>query len=64
MQKGNTDMTYLSNGTVVTDAEASSDNAALSAQGYTIRHIETWHDHSQTCIVWDCPKISEADIPF
>ena len=57
-------MTHLSNGSVVTDAEASDENAALSGQGYTIRHIETWHDHDQTCIVWDRPEISEADIPW
>ena len=58
-------MTHLSNGTVVTDAEASNENAALSAQGYTIRHIETWHDaDDQTCIVWDSPEIDEADIPY
>lgn len=57
-------MTHLSNGTVVTDAEATSENAALFAQGYTIRHIETWHDANETCIVWDRPRINEADIPY
>ncbi len=58
-------MTHLDNGTVVTDLDAHSDNAQLSDQGYTICHIETWHretDHS--CIVWDAPEITEADLPF
>jgi len=57
-------MTHLSNGTVVTDLDAHDDNAALTAQGYTIGHIETWHDQGQTCIVWDAPQITEADLPY
>lgn len=57
-------MTHLSNGTVATDFDAHSDNAALAAHGYTIRHIETWHEHDTTCIVWDPPEITEADLPF
>ena len=57
-------MTHLSNGTVATDLDAHDDNAALAAQGYTIRRIETWHDHDQTCIVWDAPEIIEADLHF
>ena len=57
-------MTQLSNGTIVTDIDAVHDNAALTAQGYTIRHIETWHDHATTCILWDAPAITEADCPF
>ncbi len=57
-------MTHLSNGTVATDLDAHDDNAALTAQGYTIRHIETWHDHDTSCIVWDAPRISEADLPY
>ena len=57
-------MTQLSNGTIVTDIDAAHDNAALTAQGYTIRHIETWHDHGTTCILWDAPAITEADCPF
>ena len=64
MQIGNITMTHLSNGTVATDIDAHDDNAALSAQGYTIRHIETWHDHGQTCVVWDAPEITETDCPF
>ena len=54
-------MTHLSNGTVATDLDAHDDNAALAAQGYTIRHIETWHDLDHTCIVWDAPEITESD---
>ncbi|WP_158258363.1 hypothetical protein [Rhodopila globiformis] len=58
-------MTHLSNGTVATDIDANDDNAALSAQGYTIRHIETYHrDIDVSCIVWDAPAITEADLPF
>ena len=57
-------MTHLSNGTVVTDLDNDSDNRSLSTQGYTIRHIETWHDHDQSFIVWNTPEISEADLPY
>jgi len=57
-------MTQLSNGTIVTDIDATHDNTALTAQGYTIRHVETYHDHDQTCIVWDAPRITEADLPY
>jgi hypothetical protein len=66
IQKGNIAMTHLSNNTVATDIHAHADNAALTAQGYTIRHIETWHrdGHDDTCIVWDSPGISETDPPY
>jgi hypothetical protein len=58
-------MTHLDNGTVVTDLDAHSDNAVLTDQGYTIRHIETWHrDFDHSCIVWDAPDITEADLPY
>ncbi len=51
-------MTHLSNGTVATDLDAHEDNATLSAQGYTIRQIETYHrDTDMSCIVWDAPTI-------
>lgn len=53
-------MTHLSNGTVVTELDNAADNRTLSGQGYTIRHIETWHDHDQACIVWDAPAITDA----
>ena len=48
-------MTQLSNGTIVTDIDATHDNNTLIAQGYTIRHVETYHDHDTTCIrrVWE-----------
>jgi hypothetical protein len=65
MQIGIFAMTHLTNGTVVTDLDASDENAALTAQGYTIRHVETWHrvtDH--TCVVWDAPEISVAELPY
>ena len=57
-------MTQLSNGTVATDLDAHADNAHLTAQGYTVRHIETWHENDTTCIIWDAPQITEADLPF
>ena len=57
-------MTHLSNGTIVTDQDAHDDNTSLTERGYTIRRIETWHDHEQTCIVWDAPEITEEDLPF
>ena len=63
-KKGITDMTHLGNGTVATDIHAMDYNAALTAQGYTVRHIETWHDHDSTIVVWDAPEIAEADLPF
>ena len=65
MQIGNFAMTHLSNGTVVTDLDANDDNAALTAQGYTIRHVETWHrETDHTCVVWDAPQISAAELPY
>lgn len=57
-------MTHLSNGTTVTDIDATDSNTALSAQGYTIRHIEDFHGHTSV-IHWDHPDaITEADLPF
>jgi hypothetical protein len=57
-------MTQLSNGAIVTDIDATHDNNALIAEGYTIRHVETWHNHDTTCILWDAPQITEADLPY
>jgi hypothetical protein len=57
-------MTELSNGTVATDVNAHGDNATLTDKGYTIRHIETWQEHDTTCVVWDAPEITKADLPF
>jgi hypothetical protein len=56
-------MTHLADGTVVTDID-SDNNARLTNAGYTIRHIETWHDLGHSCIVWDAPEITDADCPF
>jgi hypothetical protein len=65
MQKGNSAMTELSNGIIVTDLHAHDDNLALSQRGYSIRHIETWHEQdNQTFIHWDAPELTEADLPF
>ena len=57
-------MTHLGNGTVATDIDATDYNTTLVAQGYTVRHIETWHENDTTCIIWDAPQITEADLPF
>ena len=57
-------MTKLSNGTIVTDLLNETDNHNLSRQGYTIRHIETYHAEDETCITWDAPQLTEADLPF
>jgi hypothetical protein len=65
MQKGNAAMTQLSNGTIVTDIDAYDDNLSLSQRGYTIRHIETWHERdNQSFIHWDAPELTEADLPY
>ncbi len=57
-------MTNLADGTIATDVDAHEDNSTLTAQGYTIRHIETWHDLDQSCIVWDAPRLTEDDLPY
>jgi hypothetical protein len=59
-------MTFLSNGAIVTDIDADTDNHSLLKDGYSIRHIETWHrdGYNDTCIVWDAPAIAEADLPY
>ena len=59
-------MTKLSNGTVVTDLDAHTDNDGLTRRGYTIRHVETWHrdGNDESCIVWDVPQITAADLPY
>lgn len=57
-------MTHLSSNTVATDIHAHAHNAALTEQGYTIRHIEDWHGQETSCIVWDAPAISDAEIPY
>ena len=65
MQQGIFVMTHLDNEAVVTDIDAHDDNAWLTAQGYTIRHIETWHAEDETCIVWDAPQhLIDARLPF
>jgi hypothetical protein len=57
-------MTQLRKGTTVTDIDAAHHNTALTAQGYTICAIESWHDHDTTCILWDAPRITEAELPY
>ena len=58
-------MTHLNDGTVVTSLDAHDDNAGLTAQGFSIRHVETWHGREeQSFIRWDPPEITEADLPF
>ena len=57
-------MTHLSNNTVATDLDAHTTNSTLTAQGYTIRHIETYEDVNHSCIIWDAPELSESDLPY
>ena len=58
-------MTHLSNGTIVTDIDAHDDNLSLNQRGYTIRHIETWHEcDNQSFIHWDAPELLDADLPY
>ena len=60
-------MTLLRNGIIATDLDAHNDNAQLIAQGYTVRHVETFHFKpgiDDTCIIWDAPQITEADLPY
>ena len=59
-------MTHLSNGTIVTDIDAHDDNNALTAQGYSIRYVETIRlsEEDVNSIFWDAPEITEADLPF
>jgi hypothetical protein len=65
MQIGNSAMTELSNGTIVTDLDAHNDNLSLSQRGYSIRHIETWHERdNQSYILWDAPEFTGADLPY
>ena len=59
-------MTHLDDGSIVTDLTADHENNRLIiVQGYTIRHVETWHGHDHSAyIVWDGPEITEADCPY
>lgn len=57
-------MTQLDNNVLATDLDDTLANAQLSAQGYTVRHFETWHVTGTTCIIWDAPAITEADLPY
>ena len=59
-------ITQIDKNTCATDLDDQVTNGHLTEQGYTIRHIETWHrsGHSDTGILWDTPALSEADLPF
>ena len=59
-------MTKIYCTTCATDLEDTATNNQMFEQGYSIRHIETWHrdGHSDSIIVWDNPAITEADLPF
>ena len=57
-------MTQIDQNTCATDLDDQAANGSLTEQGYTIRHIETWHDLGHSCIVWDAPPITDADCPF
>ena len=49
---------------IVTSPDAHHHNNTLTAQGYTIRHVETYLDLDETVIHWDAPAITTADCPF
>jgi hypothetical protein len=59
-------MTQIDAKTTATDFNDTATNAQLLDQGYSIRHIETWHrdNHSDSIIIWDTPAITEADLPY
>ena len=58
-------MTYLANGSIVSDLDNASINRNLADQGYSIRHIETFHaQDNQSFITWDAPELSDADLPY
>ena len=58
-------MTHLNDGTIVTSLDAHDDNTVLTAGGFSIRHVETWHGHEEQSFVhWDPPEITEADLAF
>ena len=58
-------MTYLDDGTIVTDLHAHTTNQDLLTSGYTVRQIETWHAHDEhSFILWDAPEITEEDLPY
>ena len=58
-------MTFLANGSIVSDLDNSIVNQNLADQGYSIRHIETFHDQDeQSFITWDAPALSDDDLPY
>ena len=65
IQTGNSIITHLANGTTVTGLHSSIDNQLLAMKGFTVRHIETFHDQDdESFITWDAPDITEADLPY
>ena len=59
-------MTQVDANTTATDFNDTDTNAQLLGQGYSIRHIETWHrdTSSDSIIIWDTPAITEAGLPY
>ena len=58
-------MTFLANGSIVSDLDNSTVNQNLADQGYSIRHIETFHDQDeQSFITWDAPALFDDDLPY
>ncbi len=58
-------MTRIDQKTIATDLNDDAGNADLIAQGYSIRHIETYHrDQDYSAIIWDWPGIEEHDLPY
>ena len=57
-------MTQLSN-VITSRTFTPTTTPPLSQRGYSIRHIETWHEQdNQTFIHWDAPELTEADLPY
>lgn len=58
-------MTSIHNGHIVSNIDATDTSNDLIAHGYSIRAVETWHDHNETVIIWDAPEsIETTDLPY
>lgn len=59
-------MTKIDLKTTATNLDNATINEQLLGEGYTIRHIETWHTDgsSESFILWDNPELTDADIPY
>jgi hypothetical protein len=57
-------MTFIGYEPIVTNITDRKGIREMTKYGYTIRHIETWHDEEEnTFIVWDAPpETSDIEI--